>query len=115
MFDPMQADKLKDACGLTVMATEDGNPREITIVDSSDPSDTSLGAPNEECASPGPGEGDGGEVGSDFENCDEQGNLMVIDGGSSGCLKYSFMTPVRLVGMGLLDIQDSATITVSTC
>ena len=83
-----------------------------------------LGAPNEGCG--GPGIGDGGAPGSEFENCMPQGNLIIIhnndlmmnpdppnDSGEGGCIKFEFFNKVKLSNMGLLDLESSGKITVS--
>ncbi len=51
------------------------------IFDSSNPSggDVDLGTPNETCDAPGPGEGEAGEMGMEFENCIPKGNLLIVD------------------------------------
>jgi hypothetical protein len=53
------------------------------IFDTSNPGefgdgDPDLGSPNQTCDPPGPGIGNGGRKGSDFENCEPLGNVLVV-------------------------------------
>jgi hypothetical protein len=49
------------------------------IFDSSDPvGDSDLGSPNESCDGGGPGIGDGGAKGTEFENCEPLGNILIV-------------------------------------
>lgn len=82
------SDQFKPFYGLTFTSSGRGalgdHPR---IFDSANPykkvggtvcGDKDLGAPNTECPGGGPGRGVGGEPGSDYENCDPQGNVLII-------------------------------------
>ena len=77
--------------------------------------DAGLGSPNQACG--GPGVGSGGAVGSAFENCIPLGNALVIqqnnspapqDNANGGTLTFSFVEPVDLESVTLLNIASSS-------
>ena len=123
-----QSAALLESCGLSVIAMgADNEMREVNVFDSSemDVDDPDLGSPNEMCSPPGPGVGMGGEPTSYFSNCDPQGNLLIIqdprvpdetdpnDSGFGGCFKFEFVVEFSLINMGLLDVEEPTSITVS--
>lgn len=130
---PEQAERLLDACLVTVSAiqTIDNNP--VNVFDSTSirsrrrNNDSDLGAPNEACPGGGPGVGNGGKPNAMFPNCAPQGNLLIIqnenepvsnpnDSANGGCLVFEFAQPMNLINFGILDIDETglANITVST-
>jgi hypothetical protein len=100
---------------------------EVNVFDSSDISstkpnpDADLGSPNRRCG--GPGIGSGGVPTSKYPNCDEQGNLLIIqntdnqendpnDSPDGGCITLEFSSGIELVNMGLLDVEERTEIKV---
>lgn len=131
-----QMNQLLNDCGISVNAVEGKSLRNVNVFDSfnirskrgggGQAGDTDLGSPNNKCRGGGPGIGRGGTPDSRFPNCDAQGNLLIIqdprepnqmipnDSGYGGCLTLSFASGgVQLVNMGLLDVEEPVTITVS--
>lgn len=47
--------------------------------------DSDLGSPNNMCPGGGPGEGEGGQPDSGYENCVPQGNVLVIQESNKAC------------------------------
>jgi hypothetical protein len=85
--------------------------------------DPDLGSPNRHCPGGGPGKGKGGRPDAPFPNCMPQGNLLIIqnsnasvpnDSPDGGCMMFEFRRGVNLVNIGLLDVEESASITVRT-
>lgn len=78
--------------------------------------DPDLGSPNMRCSpQPGPGVGEGGEPGNPGENCDPQGNVLIIqesdkkwpdDNAYGGTLSFTFDFKVKLMEIGLMDIDE---------
>jgi len=78
-----------------------------------------LGSPNEKCSPPGPGVGEGGEPGTIGENCNAQGNALIVqdsdelepdDSPSGGSITMSFDCPLEhLLSVGLLGLDDKET------
>jgi hypothetical protein len=102
--------------------------------------DPDLGSPNRACNNlpmdvKGPGRGKGGKprikvngtmVDNPYQNCDALGNLLIVqhetinatveanDSANGGCMSFSwFGKSVTLNGIGLLDIEEGASISVS--
>jgi hypothetical protein len=118
-----------EQCGLTVIAVEGNTVRDVNVFNSSSiksantTDDPDLGSPNQFCPGGGPGVGNGGKPEAPFSNCEPQGNLLIIqnpanaendpnDNGSGGCLFFKFERLVEVVNMGLLDMDEIATVTV---
>lgn len=86
------------------------------IFDSSRPSgnDWDLGTPNNKCG--GPGRGSSGEPGSDYENCEPQGNLLIIsedghqwdpdDNNGGGIFSFEFPVSLKVLGIGVVDVME---------
>ncbi len=86
--------------------------------------DRDLGTPNEKCTPSGPGEGAGGEPGKPGENCEFQGNVLIIqenndnpsvpdDNRDGGMIVFNFDPPATYVySMGLLDIDEPTSVTI---
>ena len=99
------------------------------LLDSSNPGsedtcgDADLGAPNEACTPSGPGSGVGGVPGSQGENCDPLGNVLIVqepgadcpdDNVDGGMIIFDFEVPAEIVySMGILDIDYASSLTVS--
>jgi hypothetical protein len=126
--DPLQQAQLLADCGVKV-SVKDGN---INVFDSADiksqkaKDDPDLGAPNRNCLGGGPGKGEGGRPTSPYPNCDPQGNLLIIqnpkidasvpnDSAFGGCILFEFETAIELFDVGLLDLEEHATIRVGIC
>ena len=103
--------------GLTLSASGGFGPLP-RLFDSSDPvADRDLGAPNNRCSNPGPGVGAGGEPGTEGENCEPLGNVLIIqednddpsipdDQRGGGKVTFTFDEPVVYFHqIGLLDID----------
>ena len=87
--------------------------------------DQDLGAPNEACTPSGPGVGAGGAPGTEGENCEPLGNVLIIqedngdlsipdDNRDGGMIVFDFFEPATIVyGMGFLDIEEESTVTIS--
>jgi hypothetical protein len=124
-----QKKKLLNSCGLRVTAANNGNSLNVNVFNSSDIAgrdsryDPDLGSPNEFCPNKGPGVGKGGKPGSPFPNCVPQNNLLIIqnknfaeadpnDSPFGGCFIFEFERSVVLLNMGLLDMEEVASISV---
>jgi hypothetical protein len=125
-----QREKLIEDCGMIVSVVDRTTGEEagrVNVFDSANirsrlPGDDSdLGAPNEGCEGGGPGVGAGGKPTAAFPNCSPQGNLLIIqneqevlpnDSPFGGCILVEFIRYVELSDMGLLDLEEGATITV---
>jgi hypothetical protein len=139
LTDASQAQKLREACYMTAQSYGSNH---INVFNSSDIPESysntdlaSLGSPNRNCPNKGPGRGRGGwptvrrggqKVQNRYANCNPLGNLLIIqneDGDatleanaspSGGCMYFSFFQrPATLNGIGLLDIEEGATVEVS--
>ena len=124
MSDPRQAEQLFVDCGLTVSAfNKEGTPEKVNVLNSSViVNDPDLGSPHVTCG--GVGVGAGGRKGSKYENCEPQGNLLIIqktktpisfpdDRRNGGCLVFVFAEPVQNVNMGFLDADHEIKVSVS--
>jgi hypothetical protein len=88
------------------------------VFDTSQPwADPDLGSPNSECEGGGPGIGDGGRPESDYSNCEPLNYVLIIqEGGTNapddnengGSITFTFLSPVRIEHIGLLDSDDEA-------
>lgn len=101
--------------------------KKVRLFDSLNPTgnDDDLGSPNMRCSPSGrPGKGEGGEPGMEGENCEPLGNVLIIQEGTKakpnydshgGIIHFDF-TLVRVLKIGLLDIEDDedATVTMVT-
>jgi hypothetical protein len=76
-----------------------------------------LGSPNESCDPPGPGIGSGGKKGSDFENCESLGNMLIVqsdikatpeDHKRRGEITFKFAYPAYLESAQLIDNDGCA-------
>ena len=86
------------------------------ILDTSNPgSETHLGSPNMACPGGGPGIGSGGAPNAPGENCDPQGNVLIIQESDSmearanpggGVISFDFDSPTYVGYVGLMGIQD---------
>jgi hypothetical protein len=87
-----------------------------------------LGAPNEDCPIPGPGQGLGGsplhQPNPTNQNCNDLGNLLIVQKANEehpfpsetgGCINFSFVAPVVLLGVGVLDIPLGTTVMYTVC
>lgn len=135
LADGNQAQKLRDACFMKA-----GGPRlnifnSSAITSTAPKHDSDLGSPNHACGDKkGPGRGKGGKpwikvngtrVENPYNNCAPLGNLLIIqneniateepnDSPNGGCMYFTFFgRAVSLNGIGLLDIEEGATISVS--
>ena len=70
-------------------------------------------SPNQKCASPGPGKGTGGEPSSQYANCDELGNVLIIQAKADlppqsnrwgGSVKFKFDKPSYVGDIGLVSV-----------
>lgn len=120
------------ADGLGPIGVEGFNPNcdpgvnAAVVFDSSMPSggDIDLGSPNETCVGGGPGVGTAGELGMPNENCDAQGNLLIVHErcaelagvtvrdpddvdvvGSMLSFDFAAIGPVVIESMVLLDVE----------
>jgi hypothetical protein len=88
------------------------------VFDTSQPwADPDLGSPNSECEGGGPGIGDGGRPESDYSNCEALNYVLIIqEGGTNapddnengGSITFTFLSPVKIEHIGLLDSDDEA-------
>jgi hypothetical protein len=86
------------------------------IMDTATPgSDIDLGSPNHYCPGGGPGVGVGGVPGAPGENCEYEGNILIIqeangdyvdDNAYGGSIKFSFKYEATLKKIGLMDIDE---------
>ena len=124
LSDPGQAERLLVDCGVNVTAVnKNGTSENVNVLNSSIVfNDPDLASPHESCG--GLGEGAGGQNGSKYENCEPQGNLLIIqktntpssvpdDKKNGGCMIFTFAEPVQTVNMGILDADETITVTVS--
>jgi hypothetical protein len=87
-----------------------------------------LGAPNEDCPTHGPGQGLGGsplhQPNPANQNCNGLGNLLIVQktneehpfsSETGGCINFSFVAPVALHGVGVLDIPPDTTVMYTVC
>jgi hypothetical protein len=107
-----------DKYGIVIRAVSDlSDSRSIQIFNSANPGkQSSLGTPNEDCPSSGPGVGHPGSQGMPFSNCIEQGNLLVMGESATAdvSLFIHFANPLKLDHVTLLDINvDGASIIVT--
>ena len=118
------ANEWKDEFGVRISAsgkndggyTPNGKAR---ILDSSNPGESKeLGTPNFKCPNRGPGKGSGGKPGRTGENCESQGNVLIIQDtdpatirefSKGGSINFSFSKPTEVATLGLLDINSSGT------
>ncbi len=110
--------------GVTVSAVNNSGPNLAIVFDSANPTggDPDLGAPNQDFG--GPGVGNGGAMGAAGENSMALGNLVIIaenatdsdgdglidnpdDEAGGGTLTFDFDTPRYIVGLDVLDIEQS--------
>lgn len=86
--------------------------------------DPDLGAPNRGCSPPGPGVGPGGAPGKLGKNCDNLGNVLIIqeekdidfpnDSHKGGTIMFDFVGPaVAVRDLGFLDTDDGIKVNVS--
>jgi len=108
-----------------LLTSTDG--KKVRLFDSLNPTgnDDDLGSPNMRCSpSGGPGKGEGGEPDMEGENCEPLGNVLIIQEGTKaepdddshgGVIHFDF-TSVKVLEIGLLDIEDDedGTITIVT-
>lgn len=95
------------------------------VFDSHNPTEggDQLGTPNKHCPIPGPGEGIGGsplhQPNPANQNCNGMGNLLIVQKSNEalpvptetgGCIVFSFVVPVVLDGVGVLDIPPGTTV-----
>jgi hypothetical protein len=114
-------------CGFQAAAFKDDMMLPLSVFNSSviisdqEKDDPDLGAPNRNCPGGGPGKGNGGGPDKLYPNCAPQGNLLIIqntnetvtnDSPSGGCMIFEFGRKVNLFNIGLLDVEESASITV---
>ena len=97
--------------------------KQVRIFDSSDPQpDFDLGSPNNSCG--GPGRGNNGVKGADDENCQELGNLLILqriqknrpdssDGGATFKFKIDDSVQWRLGSIGFLNSRGRIDITTT--
>lgn len=114
--------------GLTLFA-EGGEGSLPCLFDTADPrpnedcGDADLGSPNEACTPPGPGEGEPGAPGGPGENCEERGNVLIIQEPGSDCpddnqdggtltLDWPCEGGAYVEEIGLLDIDYATTVFV---
>jgi hypothetical protein len=110
---------------------EDGYGNRPRVFDTSNPGpnnsigDPDLGAPNKKCKPPGPGVGDGGKPGQEWQNCAPLGNVLIVqeknrlmnipdDNRDGGSIIFNFDPPAEYVSkIGLLDVDYETSIIVS--
>ena len=117
-----QADILEQAFFLKVSGTKQNNSgtREVTVIDTGNVTKSNqwqLGPPHGSCGGQDKVNGVGGRVGGLFPNCPAQGTALVLQRhdivGVEGCINFDFVDPVDLKGMGILNVPDEGTITIS--
>lgn len=101
--------------------TPDGQAR-IFDTSTQNSEDPDLGSPNQQCSPSGPGVGKGGIPGAPGENCEPQGNVLIIqesytkpngsfnsepdDNVFGGSITFSFDCALeKLLSIGLMDIE----------
>jgi hypothetical protein len=118
-------DQLEETYGVTIKARSNNGkgytPNQAArVFDTNYPGDgrngigdPDLGSPNESCG--GPGEGYGGELGSQYENCVSLNNVLVIqdqdqpqwsDYCGGGRIDFTFTDKVFIKEIAILDIDD---------
>jgi hypothetical protein len=118
-------DQLEETYGVTIKARSNNGkgytPNQAArVFDTNYPGDgrngigdPDLGSPNESCG--GPGEGYGGELGSQYENCVPLNNVLVIqdqdqpqwsDYCGGGRIDFTFTDKVFIKEIAILDIDD---------
>jgi hypothetical protein len=111
--------------GVTLSASG-GSGSVLRLFDTSDPvGDTGLGSPNEQCSHPGPGVGQGGKPGELGENCEPQGNVLIIQQDNAdddtpvpnpngGTITFDFTAKVQAVHeIALMDLDLNAITTIT--
>jgi hypothetical protein len=128
-FDTLSAgdyvtNQLKAAFGVTISATSNNGftPNGAArIFDSAVPTggDTDLGSPNEVCVGGGPGVGQGGVPGSQYENCEPLNKVLIIQTGKQnendppndnrfgGTITFVFDVPSFIQDLAILDIDEN--------
>jgi hypothetical protein len=134
MTNSAQKSQLYKSCGIKKVSAREGNEgRTLIIFDSTKErgtltkDDPDLGAPNRACPGGGPGKGPGGLPTAAFPNCSPQDNLLIIqdprkpirnhganDSPFGGCIWFEFESPIDLIDMGIMDLEETATITMVT-
>jgi hypothetical protein len=123
LFGGMYVENAWDKYGLTLSAMG-GLGTAPRLFDTSNPrgpdgkgGDSDLGSPNNGCYPPGPGVGGGGEPGMPGENCNYQGNVLIIqennnnpnipdDNEGGGTIAFNFSQSTQFVAeIGLMDID----------
>lgn len=123
LFGDMYVDNAWDKYGLTLSAMG-GLGTALRLFDTSNPrgpdgkgGDSDLGSPNNGCYPLGPSVGGGGEPGMPGENCDYQGNVLIIqennnnpdipdDNKGGGTITFNFSQSTQFVAeIGLMDID----------
>jgi hypothetical protein len=107
--------------GVTVSALSSVNgstASSLRLFDTANPSNTttSLGSPNELCLPvAGPGVGPNGGPGEPGENCEPQGNVLILNESSSGgIIHFNFTDQVQTIHeIGLMDIAQDAVTTIT--
>lgn len=103
---PINGDEWVEKYGLRL----NSYPGPLKILDSTK-ADGSFGTPNELCN--GRGTGEGGEPNMPGENCEAQGNILLIDKGTAGTILFNFELPFKSIGLiALMNIEDETTVTV---
>ena len=114
-----------DAYGLVLSAAGGRGSRPRLFDTAFVGNDPDLGSPNEKCTPSGPGEGEGGEPGSEGENCKFLGNVLIIqtsdesitipdDNVDGGSILFEFKSPVLFESLSLLDMDYASYITILT-
>ena len=128
LVPPLCVDKQWEELGLTFFA-EGGEGKLPCLFDTANPGseeaggDADLGAPNEACTPSGPGIGEGGAPGTEGENCEPLGNVVIIqekdvdvpdDNKNGGLLTLDFPIPggQYVYEIGLLDIDYATSVVV---
>lgn len=114
------------ADGLITVTVDDAQcSTEAMIFDTANPpdGDKDLGAPNSRCNPPGPGVGSGGNPGDEGENCQVQGNALIIsedcnssvpnDQAAGGIMTLHFAFPTYVEEIGLIDQEEITTFVVT--
>jgi len=121
---PLNRDDIVDSItnnGITMDITveSNGDHNVAMIFDTSQPGpDPDLGTPNQACPGGGPGVGVGGEPGQPGENCEFQGNALIIpnavgpgvapnDDSAGGIITLTFDQPVTVLYVDVLDIEEN--------
>lgn len=124
-------DEFHSATGISITVqaeSERADGSDVSAIFPSDQptADPDLGTPNETCPGGGPGEGEGGEVGEEGENCTPLGNILIIptvgdndgdgfidgmpdDDARGGLVTFLFSDPVTLDYLQILDQEAGET------